>query len=234
MLLKQWGAILFPVLLFFLLSMGLQALLHQTGLAAEKAKALCACFFPLPAALWYHFGETNHQKKARQACAPIPRMAAALTALAVCLALTTAWLNRQFGFCGGTEQPSFLSFVGFCIAGPVTEEILYRGMVLQRCENCFGTQWGVLLSAALFGAAHQTIPGICMAAGTGFVLCLLYLHWRTLAAPIAVHIGVNIIAFFEPKKALPTGVYLLGVLGLSGFLGWLLLKVFGTKKGQRR
>ena len=42
-LLKQWGAVLLPVLLYLLLGLGMQTLLLRAGLTVETAKAASAC-----------------------------------------------------------------------------------------------------------------------------------------------------------------------------------------------
>lgn len=76
------------------------------------------------------------------------------------------------------------------------EELLSRGYQLQNLEDGLNTFWAVLLSSALFGAAHYINPnaswvstiGITIA---GFILAYPYLRTRQLWLSIGLHFGWN-------------------------------------------
>jgi membrane protease YdiL (CAAX protease family) len=86
-------------------------------------------------------------------------------------------------------------FVGFY------EEVLARGLLLQRCRRLFsevagplGAVWlPVLVSSALFGAAHgyQGWLGVAQTGLIGIVLALLTLRWGTLWPAILAHAMLN-------------------------------------------
>jgi uncharacterized protein len=76
-----------------------------------------------------------------------------------------------------------LSFVLIVVA-PVTEELVFRGVLLQRWAVKWGTRSGLIVSSLLFGLLHLNVVGLSM---FGLVMGLLYLKTRTLWIPIACH-----------------------------------------------
>lgn len=230
--LLQWCSVLLPVLLYLLLGLGTQTLLLRAGLTVETAKAASACVFPLPAVLWYFFRKDKPLRQPRNRTVVSLRMAAELAGVTLCLAVAAAWVDQRLHASADALPVSLLSILAFGIAGPVTEEILYRGVVFQRCARSFGSGWAVLLSTMLFAAAHQTLLQACMSLVAGAVFCLIDLRWRTLLAPIAVHIGVNLCSFFPSIKYVPAGASVLGMLALTGYLVWVARMLSGRKKRQ--
>lgn len=74
------------------------------------------------------------------------------------------------------------------------EEILARGLLLQRCRVLIGGIWGpVLISSALFGLGHayQGWVGVLQTAVIGIVLARLAIHWGTLWPLILAHAMLN-------------------------------------------
>lgn len=222
--LKQWCAVLGPVLLYLLLGLGLRTLLLWAGLDEASAGAVSACAFPIPAAIWYYCQE-NRPRAWAAAC---PRMAVEIVGVTLCLALTAAWASRWAAVFAAPV--SALAVLGFGVAGPVTEEILYRGIVFRRCETYFGAGWAVFLSTVLFGFAHQPAANVCLSLAAGLTFCLVYVRWRTLLAPIVVHASVNLLSFAQLEQHLPEGVLLFGMLALVAFLARRTLACFRDKK----
>jgi uncharacterized protein len=81
---------------------------------------------------------------------------------------------------------------------PVLEEVLFRGILMQRWARRWGTLNGVLVSSALFAFGHNEWVGHFV---TGVLFCVLYLHTRQLWVPIAAHALNNAIAI------VPLGLY---------------------------
>lgn len=233
--LKQWAAVLCPVLLYLLLGLGVRMLLLRAGLDEETAGEVCACAFPIPAVLWYFYREGKPHTK-QMSCSRVsgPRMALELVGMTICLALTAAWAARRFAAPAAPAPVSMLAVLGFGIAGPVTEEIVYRGIVFRRGEVYFGAGWAALLSTVLFGFAHQPLSNVCVSLAAGFLFCLLYVRWRTLFAPILVHIGANLLSFAELGRRLPEGILLLGLLGMASMLVLPVLTYFREKRRKTR
>jgi membrane protease YdiL (CAAX protease family) len=86
-------------------------------------------------------------------------------------------------------QLALLLVVGGVIA-PITEEALFRGILMQRWARRWGTLTGVFASSALFALMHQEWLGRFVA---GVLLSALYLRTRRLWAPIAVHSLTNVL-----------------------------------------
>jgi len=80
------------------------------------------------------------------------------------------------------------------VGAPIAEELFYRGLFQGAAISRLGAVPGLLLVAALFGAAHLQVlqfPGLFLA---GLVFGLL--TWRTgrLGSAIAAHSGFNLVA----------------------------------------
>lgn len=74
------------------------------------------------------------------------------------------------------------------------EEVLARGLLLQRSRVLTGGVWGpVLISSLLFGLGHayQGWFGVVQTAVIGIVLARLALHWGTLWPLILAHALLN-------------------------------------------
>ena len=84
------------------------------------------------------------------------------------------------------------------VFSPIIEEVLFRGLLLQRWAHRWGTLNGVLLSSALFAFGHNEWVGHFV---SGVLFAVLYLHTRTLWVPIAAHTLNNLIA------VVPFGLY---------------------------
>ncbi len=78
------------------------------------------------------------------------------------------------------------------VLAPLLEEVVFRGILVNRWGVKWGIRTGIMASAVLFGVCHL----IDMAGATVFALIatILYLRTRTLIVPIAVHAANNVVA----------------------------------------
>ncbi|MGQ9838687.1 MAG: lysostaphin resistance A-like protein [Cyanobacteriota bacterium] len=74
---------------------------------------------------------------------------------------------------------------------PVTEEWLFRGILLHRWGLKWGIPQGLLASSVLFGLLHPNPIGLTM---FGLVMGLFYLQTRSLTLPVLAHVLNNILA----------------------------------------
>lgn len=79
---------------------------------------------------------------------------------------------------------NLLAAIVLVVVAPITEEFLFRGIILQRWATKWGIQAGLLGSSLLFGIGHANFVGLSM---VGMVLGLLYIRTRSLIVPIACH-----------------------------------------------
>ena len=98
----------------------------------------------------------------------------------------------------GTNPPSALyPVITLSILSGVTEEILLRGLFFRLIERLAGSWIALILSAALFGAAHLGNPhatwvaGLAIALEAGVMLAALYMVTRRLWAAIGLHAAWN-------------------------------------------
>ena len=96
-----------------------------------------------------------------------------------------------------TGAPAFLMYFFYpVIAGPIFEEMIYRGLVMTALEK--GKKWGldVLGSAALFGILHISDYGWVLTdfvfyMGGGLIFAVLFRATKSIYWPIGLHIVYN-------------------------------------------
>jgi hypothetical protein len=74
--------------------------------------------------------------------------------------------------------------LGGAVLAPVVEELVFRGIILQRWAYRWGTRTGVIASSALFALGHGEWFGHFL---FGMLMSLLYLRTRRLWVPIVAH-----------------------------------------------
>ncbi|HUN49601.1 MAG TPA: CPBP family intramembrane glutamic endopeptidase [Candidatus Sulfotelmatobacter sp.] len=100
------------------------------------------------------------------------------------------------------------------VLAPITEEVLFRGIVFGWLRRKISLFPAVLLSAAAFGAAHfQPDPGeaiahMTYAFGVGLFLAYIYQRAGSLWASIAMHVTINTIAVSYVYLSLREGAQL--------------------------
>ena len=103
-----------------------------------------------------------------------------------------------------TGATAFLMYFFYpVIAGPIFEEMIYRGLVMTALEK--GKKWGldVLGSAALFGILHISDYGWVLTdffvyMGGGIVFAVLFRVTKSIYWPIGLHIVYNGIGHILP------------------------------------
>ena len=88
-----------------------------------------------------------------------------------------------------------------CLLGPITEELVYRGVLMNTFLKDSPWYGDVLLSACVFGYVHVS-DGITLLvfftyASGGAIVAFLYRKTHSLYYPILLHIMINIAAFWE-------------------------------------
>ena len=83
-----------------------------------------------------------------------------------------------------------------CLVGPVLEELLFRGIILEGFLNRYSPGKAIFWSAFLFGLFHmnpwQFIPGFLI----GILLAWIYMKTRSLIPVILIHIINNSLSYF--------------------------------------
>ncbi|MEY2458228.1 MAG: protease family protein [Acidimicrobiaceae bacterium] len=87
-----------------------------------------------------------------------------------------------------------LLFVVVAVLAPIVEEIFFRGLVLRSLERRMSTNWAIVVSAALFGAAHLEplqFPALFV---FGLVAAVLATRTGRLGPGIWAHVAFNAVA----------------------------------------
>ena len=103
-----------------------------------------------------------------------------------------------------TGPTAFLMYFFYpVIAGPIFEEMIYRGLVMTALEK--GKKWGldVLGSATLFGILHISSHGWVLTdffvyMGSGLIMAVFFRVTKSIYWPIGLHIVNNAIAQILP------------------------------------
>jgi membrane protease YdiL (CAAX protease family) len=106
------------------------------------------------------------------------------------------WISNTeiLGIGPETSLLQYLLFFGLiAILGPVVEEIIFRGIMIERLGAKYSYGWAVGISSVIFGLLHASPVGAFI---VGVFLSLIYLKTESLTAPILVHIANNAFATF--------------------------------------
>jgi hypothetical protein len=90
--------------------------------------------------------------------------------------------------------PYFALVVVVALGPAIGEEIVFRGAIGKRMVAAWGVPLGVIFTSLLFAAAHMSPPHAIATIPIAIAAHLLYLHTRTIWAPILMHLGNNLLA----------------------------------------
>lgn len=117
--------------------------------------------------------------------------------------LYIAELLLSIPFFSGLISNSFLSplkniaIVGTLLASiviaPIFEELLFRGIFLQKLKSVFTLPTAIIIVSILFGAVHN-FEGIISAIVFGICMCILFIRSGNILVPIFAHFLNNLFA----------------------------------------
>ena len=119
------------------------------------------------------------------------------TAAALLTQIITTILDN-FGLTGRTIDLSATTSFGAnvfmffyaCLLGPVLEELLYRGVLLQSMRK-YNERFAIFLSAAIFGLMHENYQQFILGFLLGIPLAVVTIKYNSLIPSIITHIIVN-------------------------------------------
>jgi glucose-1-phosphate thymidylyltransferase len=143
-------------------------------------------------------------------------------------------------------QNLFIEVIVAALLVPVVEEVVFRGAVFRRLlKTPMNIPAALSIQALLFAAMHMNVVQGIYTFFVGIVLGLIYLHTKTIWAPIATHITYNLYAVIvsnlpiaEPDAAELEGldaamiaVMVVTFIITAGLLTWLFnIKPESNKK----
>lgn len=82
--------------------------------------------------------------------------------------------------------------VSTCLLAPLSEEIVYRGVLFRSLANRFGTMPGAVLAAGVFATIHfYNLYGLASVALLGLICALSFSASRRLSTAVALHVLYN-------------------------------------------
>ena len=103
------------------------------------------------------------------------------------------------------SNPAFLIYTGIfaAIAGPIVEELFFRGFLYNAFKKYAGVFWSTIITAVLFAGLHAHAVGFFPIVVLGLALTYLYENTGTLVPSITLHAIHNlsmVLLVFLAKK----------------------------------
>jgi len=125
-----------------------------------------------------------------------------------------------------SKLPIIVQLISSGICGPILEEFIFRGIVYNKLKTFNKPMTAIILTSLIFGLIHNNVINGIYAFGVSFILIYLYEKYKTIKAPIIMHISLNsTIILLLPlilKNYLAFNMYLLVV----SILALLILKCY--------
>lgn len=90
------------------------------------------------------------------------------------------------------DEMNALTVVAAVVIGPLTEEILFRGLLFTRVSRGFGVTVGIFASALVFAVLHGTIIWGLYTFLFGLLLAFVFVRSRSIVFPILLHFSFNL------------------------------------------
>ena len=91
-----------------------------------------------------------------------------------------------------TPLAILLEIIATVILGPAVEELIFRGVLLNRLKIRIGVIPAILISSILFGLGHESV-GMVSAFIFGVCMCILYLKTDNILTTISLHMLNNFV-----------------------------------------
>ena len=101
------------------------------------------------------------------------------------------------------------------IVGPIIEELIFRGLLYNGFKEEYTPMLSIIITSVLFSIFHTGIINIVYSFELSFLLIYVYEKYKTIKAPIIMHITSNIFVMLF--------VY---ILSLSSLVNYILLIIF--------
>lgn len=135
------------------------------------------------------------------------------------------------------NETSVMSIIATAVFAPLSEELIFRGLLVSSLGNAMPTWVVLLITSAIFGLIHGQVLWICYAFLLGLYLGFVRIRTGSTTASFLLHAAFNASSFILPLLPLPEetsrallGIIAVAALGVSAALTWLLLHL--TKRGR--
>lgn len=163
-------------------------------------------------------------------------------ALELLQTLNSSLFNADVDFFSTYENVSEVTYSGSLalqvlaavILAPLVEELLLRGLMYRRLRKVLGSVNTNICTALMFGLIHGNAVQFVYAFLIGLILGYVYEKFKTVLAPIILHVGANLIsvivtAIMDGKNfGVDIGTYMIVVV-IELAVTFLLLKIIDMR-----
>ena len=97
--------------------------------------------------------------------------------------------SSQYSIVDNNQIISYILCSG--IMGPILEEYLFRGIIFNKLKNFNSKKISIFLTSLIFSLVHANLFNMINTFILSYVLIYLYDKYKTLLAPIILHVSVN-------------------------------------------
>lgn len=123
------------------------------------------------------------------------------------------------------QAPVWMIYLSSIVVAPLTEELVFRGLIYRSLKGGMPRIVAALLSSAVFAVLHGTIMWMIYTFLLGLLLCALYEKTRSLWACIACHMAFNIMGQIPFIGILPDAaviaIFAAGAVMFAGSLWYI-------------
>lgn len=169
-----------------------------------------AAVFTLPVFIWMMKMDLNREELYRFSVRRLTMKESLLigaTALGCNIGMSSLMelIMTGFGLSNMVQETLYQSsdislWLGIGVIVPITEEVLFRGLVYQRLKD-YNEKWlAIFLAAGIFALYHGNAIQILFAFPMGFIILTIYERSGTILAPILFHMIVNMSSIYITLK----------------------------------
>lgn len=118
-----------------------------------------------------------------------------------------------------------ITLISTGLIGPIIEELMFRGIIYNELKNKYSNMQAILITTIFFAIIHFNIIQILYGLIIGFILIFVYEKYKTIKAPIILHMASNI----TTTLFLPILVKNILIINYSIFLICLILLIIIKK-----
>lgn len=105
-----------------------------------------------------------------------------------------------------------MNIVCACVAAPICEEIVYRGIILKSAYS-YGKETAIFVSALLFALAHGSVTLFAMPFVYGIICGAIAVKTDSIIPGMLIHCICNTLSYFFIKADFPNAALLTAILG---------------------
>lgn len=117
----------------------------------------------------------------------------------------------------------FLTFIVIVILAPITEELIFRGILFEEINRLFDYKFAIFSTALFFGIFHFNILQGVNAFLLAIILAIVYYYRKNILDSILIHMVNNFLALILTiNQNMSTFIFMMGFASI--FLSFIIIK----------